>query len=164
MVTMEERINQAFSYLMGEGIVHTKKEIAEKMGASAPNVSSASKGKKYALTKSFLIRFNAAFDNIFNKDWLLTGKGEMLASSISITNSPVGDNSTQIAGNANHVNSSSTLDKAIDELSEMRKLLAEAIQNNKEQACESHKLLVEAIRNNKELSDRFLSIIEKMQE
>ena len=31
MVTMEERINQAFSYLMGEGIVHTKKEIAEKM-------------------------------------------------------------------------------------------------------------------------------------
>ena len=84
MVTMEERINQAFSYLMGEGIVHTKKEIAEKMGASAPNVSSASKGKKYALTKSFLIRFNAAFDNIFNKDWLLTGKGEMLASSISI--------------------------------------------------------------------------------
>ena len=164
MVTMEERINQAFSYLMGEGIVHTKKEIAEKMGASAPNVSSASKGKKYALTKSFLIRFNAAFDNIFNKDWLLTGKGEMLASSISITNSPVGDNSMQIAGNANHVNSSSTLDKAIDELSEMRKLLAEAIQNNKEQAFESHKLLVEAIRNNKELSDRFLSIIEKMQE
>ena len=62
MVTMEERINQAFSYLMGEGIVHTKKEIAEKMGASAPNVSSASKGKKYALTKSFLIRFNAAFE------------------------------------------------------------------------------------------------------
>lgn len=85
--------------------------------------------------------------NVFpelNREWLLYGEGEMLNPQNSISNSPVGDNSTQIAGNSNHVNSSSTIDKALDEISEMRKLLAEAIRNNKEQA------------------DKFFSILEKM--
>lgn len=85
--------------------------------------------------------------NIFpdlNREWLLYGEGEMLNPQNAITNSPVGDNSTQIAGNSNHINCSSTIDKALNEISEMRKLLAEAIRNNKEQA------------------DRFFSIIEGM--
>lgn len=145
-MTRKERINEAYEYLKNKGVVHKQKNIADMMSATESNVSGALKGKESVLTDRFLIRFNKAFGNIFNNRWLLDGEGEMLASSMGITNSPVGDNSTQIAGNANHVNNSSTLDKAIDELSEMRKLLAEAIQSNKEQ------------------TERFLSIIEKMQE
>ena len=48
------------------------------MGASAPNVSSAFNGDSRVLTDRFLFRFNAAYDNIFSLDWLLTGEGEML--------------------------------------------------------------------------------------
>lgn len=74
----------------------------------------------------------------------MTGEGEMLKSSNhTIINSPIGNNSTQIAGS--NITENTSLNKALDELSEMRKLLAEAIRNNKEQA------------------DRFFSIIEKIQ-
>ena len=52
-----------------------------------------------------------------------------------------GDNNTQVAGNGNNVNSSPTLDKAIDEIAEQRKLVAKS----------------------QEQIDRLLAIIEKMQ-
>ncbi len=48
------------------------------MGATPPNVSSALKGDGKVLTDKFLLRFNAAYDNLFDKNWLLTGDGEML--------------------------------------------------------------------------------------
>jgi len=60
------------------------------------------------------------------------------------TISQIASNGTNVSGNQNQVNASSTLDKAIDEISEMRKLLAEAIRNNKEQA------------------DKFFTIIERV--
>ena len=62
----------------------------------------------------------------------------------TIAQNAKGDNNTQIAGNGNHINNAATLDKAIDEISAMRKLLETAIQNNKEQA------------------DKFFSIIERI--
>jgi len=65
-----------------------------------------------------------------NTGWLMTGEGEMLRSSVI----QKGDNNNNQQGNGNTYNSSSTLDKALDEISEMRKLLAESIRNNKEQA------------------------------
>lgn len=143
-MTKKERINQAFKYLKSKGIVHIQKDIAITMKASTSNVSSALSGVETVLTDNFLIRFNKAFNNVFNEEWLITGNGEMLNPQNCIKNSNIGDNSTQIAGNSNHINNSSTLDKALDEISEMRKLLAEAIKNNKEQ------------------TERFLSIIEKL--
>lgn len=74
-----------------------------------------------------------------NTGWLMTGDGEMLRSSINQT--VTGDNNTAIAGNQNHINSSSTLDKALDEISEQRKLVSKS----------------------QEQIDRLLAIIEKMQ-
>lgn len=143
-MTRKERINQAFTYLKNKGIVHTQKDIAITMKASTSNVSSALSGVETVLTDNFLNRFNKAFNNVFNEEWLITGNGEMLNPQNCIKSSNIGDNSTQIAGNSNHINNSSTLDKALDEISEMRKLLAEAIKNNKEQ------------------TERLLSIIEKL--
>lgn len=98
---------------------------------------------KHGISKDVAEKIQSKYLNI-SMSWLLTGEGEMLNRQNIISNSPVGDNSTQIAGNSNHVNNLSTLDKALDEISEMRKLLAEAIKNNKEQ------------------TERFLSIIEKL--
>jgi len=106
----KERINQAFSYLKDNGLVHTQRDLAEKMGATAPNVSSALKGVDNVLTDNFLLRFNNAFGGIFNDNWLLTGEGSMLSES---TTAPADSSSTDL---------SSALNKAMDEIVAQRRL------------------------------------------
>ena len=86
-----ERLKIAYQYLKGRGIVHTQKDLAEKMGATPPNVSSAFNGVETVLTDKFLYRFNKAFNNIFNIDWLLLGVGDMLNSEQSPSLSPTTD-------------------------------------------------------------------------
>lgn len=107
----KERINQAFSYLKDNGLVHTQKDLAERMGSTAPNVSSALKGVDNVLTDNFLLRFNNAFGGIFNDNWLLTGEGSMLSASEP---DPVSaSSSTDI---------SAVLNKAMDEIAAQRRL------------------------------------------
>lgn len=74
----KSRLNRAYNYLYEIGMVHSRKELSEKMGASAPNVSSALKGVESVLTDRFLGRFAEAFKMI-SLDWLLTGEGDMLS-------------------------------------------------------------------------------------
>ena len=57
-----------------------------------------------------------------------------------------GDNNTQISGNSNNVNTSVEIQIALNEISEMRKLVQEQVRINKEQ------------------TDKFLAIIEKLTE
>ena len=78
-----------------------------------------------------------------NREWLLTGEGEMLKSPVQEIK---GDNNTQIAGNSNNVNTSVEMQIALNEISEMRKLVQEQVRINKEQ------------------TDRFLAIIDKLTE
>lgn len=107
----KERINQAFSYLKDNGLVHTQKDLAERMGSTAPNVSSALKGVDNVLTDNFLLRFNNAFGGIFNDNWLLTGEGSML--SASDPDSVSVSSSTDL---------SSALNKAMDEIAAQRRI------------------------------------------
>ena len=74
-----ERFNKAFAHLLGIGRIRTQKDVAEVMQSTAPNISSALKGDTRFLTDKFLRRFNEAFDDVFNLQWLLAGDGEMLA-------------------------------------------------------------------------------------
>ena len=107
----KERINQAFSYLKDNGLVHTQRDLAEKMGATAPNVSSALKGVDNVLTDNFLLRFNNAFGGIFNDNWLLTGEGSMLSAS--------DPNSVSASSSADL---SVALNKAMDEIAAQRRI------------------------------------------
>ena len=76
-----ERFRNAILYLKGQGRVSTKKSIAEAMGASASNVTTAiNTGDPKVLTDQFLLRFSRAFDGVFSTEWLISGVGEMLAS------------------------------------------------------------------------------------
>lgn len=75
--TRAERLNEAFNYLRFKGLVKTQKDLAEAIGATAPNVSSALKGDEKFLTDSFIARFSEAFEEV-SSHWLLTGEGEML--------------------------------------------------------------------------------------
>lgn len=77
-MTKARRLNEAFQYLRERGKVHSQKDLALAMGATAPNVSSALRGVDKVLTEKFLRRFVEAFDNEVSYDWLLTGEGKML--------------------------------------------------------------------------------------
>ena len=79
-----ERFNMAFQYLRKNGIAHTQKDICDKTGKSASNVSKAFKGDDKVLTSGFLRDFNNAFGCIFNTSWLIDGYGEMLASDMPL--------------------------------------------------------------------------------
>lgn len=59
-----------------------------------------------------IARFLDSFPDI-NANWLITGRGSMLKSNVSIEN---GDGSTQVIDDGNNINTPSTLDKALDAL------------------------------------------------
>ena len=78
MSTKKDRIVTAFDVVKHRGLAFRQQDIAERMGASRPNVTAALNGDEKFLTDKFLRRFNAAFGNIFREEWLLTGEGSML--------------------------------------------------------------------------------------
>ncbi len=109
----KERLKTAFNYLKFKGLVKSQKKLAKDIGTSEPCVSYAMNGNEKYLTKNFLIKLNNAYNNIFNMSWLLTGEGEMLASSQPSTtiasNNTYGDNAS---GNNNITISQGRNDKA----------------------------------------------------
>lgn len=80
-------------------------------------------GKTKSISSSMEDKILSCFQDV-NRAWLLTGEGEMIKPSVQQTLN--GDNNTQIAGNNNRINVPSTLDKAINEIAEQRKLVAKA--------------------------------------
>ncbi len=77
----KDRLKAAFDFLRSHGKVHTQIDVANAIGASRSNVSSAFNGDGKCLTDRFLHRFNNAFNGIFNLDWLINGNGDMLLKS-----------------------------------------------------------------------------------
>lgn len=84
-----ERLCLAYEHLRSQGIVHTQKDVAVRMGSTPSNVSAAFSGK--LLSDNYLKRFNIAFRNIFNLKWLINGEGDMLrqTDSTHISNSNI---------------------------------------------------------------------------
>lgn len=80
----KERIISAYNYLKNVGIISSQQNVADKMGVRKESVSKAFSGNKSYLTNTFILKFNNAFDNMFNNDWLMEGKGEMLKNNQSI--------------------------------------------------------------------------------
>lgn len=101
------------------------------------------KGNTKTLSYQAKEKIADAFPNI-NINWMATGEGEMLKNSNNTISE--GDNNITVGGDASNItnNSEKALMLAMNELSEMRKLLAESIAVNKEQ------------------SQRFLGIIESL--
>ena len=72
------RLSEAIEYLKSNGMIHKQQDIAERMQADKSNVSRALSGDEKYLTDNFIKRFNVAFGNRFNVEWLIKGEGEML--------------------------------------------------------------------------------------
>ena len=71
------RFATAYEYLKSIGRAHKQQDIAERMSTDKANVSRAMNGDARYLTNRFLSRFNRAYGNIFNLEWLLNGVGDM---------------------------------------------------------------------------------------
>ena len=101
-MTKQQRFESAYLYLIAKRLIHNQNDIANAMGKKSPsNISSALNGNEKYLTDRFLIRFNAAFNNIFNENWLLGREdGEMLANPteqdkvLIASNNTYGDNAS----------------------------------------------------------------------
>lgn len=103
------RLQQAYDYLRNHGIVHTQKQVADKMSSTPQNVSAALNGKN--LSPHYIRRFNHAFGDIFNLDWLLNGEGEMLANNNTTNNNIINGNNNiqQINGTSGVIDTQRTL-------------------------------------------------------
>lgn len=140
-----ERFRLAFQHLKNSGIAHTQRDVAKKMGATPPNVSSAMRGDEKFLTGNFLRRFNLAYGGIFNEDWLIDGVGQMLCDS-----PPKNDTAAIVnnqVGNGNHFTNGSTVERFLDELAAQRELTREAQQQ---------------LTKSQEQMDRLITIIEQL--
>lgn len=104
------RILQAIEFLKDAGKVHRQQDVAEMMGTDKANISRALKGDEKYLTNRFLRRFNEAYGNIFNIEWLIDGVGEMLVvNNGNIGNLVIGDGNTNTnSGGGNTANNRNT--------------------------------------------------------
>lgn len=100
------KLNSCYNELHYAGKVNTKKEFAEIIGISYPNLIQAMKGDEKYLTDRLLIKINHIMEN---RPRITTG-----------------DNNTQVAGNGNNINNASTIGKALDEIAEQRKLVSKS--------------------------------------
>lgn len=153
----EQRLMEAFNHLKSTGKIHTQKDAAAEMNATPQNFSAALRGNPSVLTDSFLRRFNQAFGSPFNMDWLLHGEGEMLKD--NVTQISHGDNSPNISGNGNNVNAASTIEKALNEIAEQRKLVSKA-QDQVSVAQSQVTAAMEQVSKSQQQIDRLLSILE----
>lgn len=121
----------AYQYLRNCGKVHTKTDLAEIMQTNRSSVSKAINGDAGYLTESFLIRFNAAFGNIFNMAYLMKGEGEMLAVSDSGNNIVQGDNNHHFnqSVSASTDNEVSVLKKEIESYKDKIKMLEKMVED-----------------------------------
>ncbi len=73
-----QRIWDAYNYLVDEGEVESVTDLAKKIKRNYPNVISIINGKR-SITPNIITDMNKYFGYPFNQEWIMTGKGDMLA-------------------------------------------------------------------------------------
>lgn len=105
-VLRQDQLQEVFDYLKSIGRIHTRKDLAEAIGSRPESISSALNGNEQYLTDNLFRKIGYFFGDIFSKEWLETGEGDMLVTQ-SIGNieksTVVGNN---VKGNGIHINNS----------------------------------------------------------
>jgi SOS-response transcriptional repressor LexA len=73
----QERLVNAYNYLLDKGLVHTKQQFANAIGKSSGDVSSALNNYGRVLTMGFLKKVADAFPDVLNREYLLDGVGSV---------------------------------------------------------------------------------------
>lgn len=121
-----DRYKLLIRYLIGKGLASSQKGVGILLGYTNESTFSQLINGKIPTPKEFNNKLKE-IEPALSIDWLEAGEGDMLVSDAN------GNNNTSVAGNNNTINGSSILEKALDELTEMRKLFQEQVHNNHEQ-------------------------------
>lgn len=78
-----QNVIKSVDWLIFDGVVKNKRELAERLGYTESSFSQIINGK-VSLSERFIKKLHD-FDNRLNLDWLLTGEGEMLKKTEKIT-------------------------------------------------------------------------------
>ena len=109
MSTKKDRLNEVYEHLRKHFGVHTKKDFADALKIKQPGLYSAMNGNEAYLTDNLFKRICAAYQGVFNLDYLLTGNGQLLTIQEEVK-------SEQIEKESNPQQPSSYIDKLIASL------------------------------------------------
>ena len=119
-----DRFKILINYLKSLGIIESQQDLGRKMGYNNSSAFSQVINGKAQEPKLFMQKLEELYPPL-NIEWLETGEGSMLKDA-AVQQTSHGDNSPNINGNGNHVqNTSALLDKALDEIAELRKMNAD---------------------------------------
>lgn len=78
MNVRKDRLNEVYEHLRNHFGIHTKTQFAAVLKITQPALSSAMNGNEAYLTDNLFKRICAAYQGVFNLDYLLTGNGQLL--------------------------------------------------------------------------------------
>ena len=76
---LRERLKNAYLHLKGKGLVHSKSDMARAVGVRVNNFMDAFGLRGNYMNESLLTKVADAFPAILNRDYLLTGEGDVVA-------------------------------------------------------------------------------------
>lgn len=79
MNTRKDRLNEVYEHLRSCFGIHTKTQFASMLKVTQPALSAAMNGNESYLTDNLFKKICAAYQGVFNLDYLLTGEGQLLA-------------------------------------------------------------------------------------
>lgn len=74
-----QRLNEVYKFVFSNFDIKSQKDFADFLKVQRTGLSAAMNGSKANLTKNLFMKICAAFPGVFNLDYLLTGKGSLLA-------------------------------------------------------------------------------------
>ena len=105
----QERLREVYEHLRQHFGVHTQIDFAKVLGLTRPAISAAMNGNEAYLTDNLFKRICAAYQGVFNLEYLLTGNGQLLTIQEEVK-------SEQIEKESNLQQPSSYIDKLIASL------------------------------------------------
>ena len=89
MNARKDRLNEVYEHLRNHFGIHTKTQFAAVLKITQPALSSAMNGNEAYLTDNLFKRICAAYQGVFNLDYLLTGNGQLLTILEEVTNEEI---------------------------------------------------------------------------
>ena len=87
-ITRKDRLRVVYDYLREHFGIHTQRDLADVLDMTRPALSAAMNGNESYLTDNLFKKICAAYQGVFNLDYLLTGDGELLAKGTHDTHTP----------------------------------------------------------------------------
>lgn len=125
-----DRYKILINHLKSLGVIESQQDLGRKMGYKNPSAFSQVINGKASEPKLFIQKLKEIYPPL-NSEWLINGEGEMLKGNNNVIQ--YGSN-VNTNGDNNHIEQSALLDKALGEISELRKALVAALQVNQRQA------------------------------